>query len=107
PRHKLAMKYEAKGVKWKAGPDERIETLRSYHCGYMGCRVRYNPTEVYFTFIDAPEVPTLVEEPGANTLTCPRHGTWLYQGNCDESSHDLWRCGVRRCDYEQVGAASA
>jgi hypothetical protein len=41
-----------------------------------------------------------VDEPGMNTLKCPRHDDWLYRGMNSNSEQSVdWCCGVKGCDY--------
>lgn len=105
PRDDHRMRYEGKGISWKAGTDNQRHTLASYHCNFEGCSVRYGLQDGYFTVVETPNIPFYVEEPAANTLQCPRHGTWLYRTEADEnaSAYD-WRCGVGGCDYVQSDA---
>ena len=103
PRDDHQMRYEAMGIRWTEGDDGPIQSLSSYHCGYFGCSVRYTPADGYFTVIDAPDVPTVLDEPGANLLRCPRHGTWLYRcKNPAPGGEFAWRCGVESCDYQHA-----
>ena len=72
----------------------------SYHCGFEGCSVRYSPTDGYYMLIGMPNHANSVDEPGVNTLKCPRHGHWLYRRlNIDGEPGVRWRCGVEGCDY--------
>lgn len=99
PRENHELRYEEKGISWMEESDH-VRTVACYHCGYFGCSVRYTPGEGYFTVIDTPNLPNFVEEPGANILQCPRHGTWLYRFRKEgENSGFGWRCGVDGCDY--------
>jgi hypothetical protein len=66
----------------------------------MGCSVRYDHMDGYFTVLNAPERPFLVEEPGASLLQCARHGTRLYRYEDEQSDSGFaWQCGVEGCDY--------
>ena len=100
PRDNHVMRFEANGIRWKDDAESALRTVRSYHCDFEGCSVRYNHTDGYFMVVDTPDHPFFVEEPGTNILQCPRHGTWLYR--CREEHSDValaWRCGVEGCDY--------
>jgi hypothetical protein len=89
------MRYDEEGVAWKEELETEMQTLSSYHCGYMSCTVRYAPSEGYFTVVDAPSIPHFVEEPEVNLYTCLRHGTWLYQSRAEGDIRKLvWRCGT-------------
>ena len=45
-----------------------------------------------------------VDEPGMNTLKCPRHDDWLYRGKNIGSELGVdWCCGVKGCDYRVRG----
>jgi len=103
------MHYEAKGITWPEDPEgSSVHAVSSYHCNYFGCSVRYTHTDGYVTVVDTPERPHFVDEPGANLLQCPRHGTWLYRIK-DESAtirSSVWHCGVEGCDYvNEVGSS--
>jgi hypothetical protein len=100
------MRYEAKGIESRS---ERVtHYTTSYHCNFAGCSVRYTPTDGYFTVIDMPDLPHFVEEPGANLLQCPRHGTWLFRGARKGGTKlFLWKCGVEGCDYQRGDVESA
>jgi hypothetical protein len=72
----------------------------SYHCGYVGCSVRYNSTHGYYTLMGIPGHTYAVDEPGVNTLKCPIHGRWLYRRqnmNAEPGVH--WSCAVEGCEY--------
>jgi hypothetical protein len=103
PRDEHRMRFEPKGISWKALPDDReFETMPSYHCNYESCSVRYDPANGYFTVVLTPDQPYFIEEPGVNLLRCPRHGAWLYKTKTEhrEGDHRFdWRCGVEGCDY--------
>jgi hypothetical protein len=98
PRDNHVMRYEPTGIRWKS-PSGETETLPSYHCPYMGCSVRYDPANGYFTVINAPDVPFFVEEPATNLVRCPRHGAWLYREAEDLTDRFVLKCGVEGCDY--------
>jgi hypothetical protein len=41
-----------------------------------------------------------VDEPGVNTLACPRHACWLYRRESASAQPGAdWSCGVEGCDY--------
>jgi hypothetical protein len=107
PRDDHRMHYEARGVSWKAAPDDKsLQTLPSYHCSFEGCSVRYDLFNGYFTVVHTPDQPYFIEEPGVNLLQCPRHKTWLYRAvNQEGGSHFNWRCGVDGCDHVQPDLA--
>jgi hypothetical protein len=99
PRDNQPMNYEAKGIYWQSASEDHIQTMASYHCNFMGCGVRYDHMNGYFTVLKVPERPFLVEEPSTSPQ-CARHGTWLYR--CEDEQNDsgfAWRCGVEGCDY--------
>lgn len=101
-RHEHQMSFEGKGITWKEG--DETQTLRCYHCSYLGCSVRYTPADGYFTVIETPEAAHFVEEPGLNLFQCLRHGTWMYRCKSD-SGRWIWRCGVDGCDYSTAQAS--
>jgi hypothetical protein len=92
PRDNSTMRYEADGVE---------ENARWYRCGQSDCGVHFSPSAGYFTVVNVLEHLTFADEPGANLLQCPLHGTWLYRCREDNGSGDkfVWRCGVQDCDY--------
>jgi hypothetical protein len=94
PRDHKIMRYEASGL--PSGTDNRP----SYHCGYEGCRVRYDLGNGYFTLIGMPDQINSAEEPGVNTLKCEEHGVWLYRRK-DQAKEwrDEWCCGVEGCQF--------
>ena len=103
PRDEHVMSYEAKGIQSKS--EEETYFIASYHCHFEGCCVRYTPADGYFTVIDTPDLPHFVEEPGANLLQCPRHGTWLFRGASEGGANlFVWHCGVEGCDYVREDA---
>ena len=94
PRDNHVMKYESGRTRANIGDHS------SYHCGYVGCSVRYNSDQGYYTLMGTPSHTYDVDEPGVNTLKCPRHEHWLYrQENSDAKLGARWRCGVEGCDY--------
>jgi hypothetical protein len=91
------MTFEPDGIVWKqAGTKEK---LACYHCGFMGCSVRYAPEHGYFTVVNAPDLPVFIEEPAVNTLQCPAHATWLYRRVQPHSETFEWGCATGGCDY--------
>jgi hypothetical protein len=103
-RHNHVMRYAENGLKWKEEFDTNLQTLSSYHCGYLSCTVHYAPSEGYFTVIDTPNIPHFIGEPGVNLYTSPTHGTWLYQSREETGAPNLvWRCGIENCDYSREG----
>jgi hypothetical protein len=66
-------KYESGGYRANTGG------RALHHRGYVGCRVRYSSTAGYYTLMGIPNHTYAVDEPGINTLKCPRHGHWLYR----------------------------
>jgi hypothetical protein len=103
-RHEHVMRYEEDGIRWKEELDTKMQTVSSYHCGYMSCTVHYAPSEGYFTVVDTPQIPHFIGEPGVNLYICPRHGTWLYQSRAEGDTQRLvWRCGIENCDYSRQG----
>ena len=101
PRDGRRMGYEARGISWKAMPDDKMpQTIASYHCDYDGCSVRFDNLNGYFTVVLTPQQPYFIEEPGVNLLQCPENRTWLYRSESrDSNSRYRWRCGVDGCDY--------
>jgi hypothetical protein len=88
------MKYESCGSRANTG------NLASYHCGSLGCSVRYNSTDGYFMLIGIPDHTYAVEEPGVNSVKCPIHGCWLYRReNRDVEPRVRWFCSVEGCKY--------
>jgi hypothetical protein len=97
-RDNHVMKYESGGSRANTGD------RASYHCGYVGCSVRYNSTAGYYMLMGIPNYTYAVEEPAVNILKCPRHGHWLYrQKNIDAEPGVGWCCGVEGCDYRMRG----
>src|SRR5260370_17223054 len=88
------MKYEFRGYRSNA------RNQASYHCGFEGCSVRYNSTDGYYMLIGMPNHANPVDEPGVNTVKCPKHDHWLYRReNIDAESGVGWCCGVKVCNY--------
>jgi hypothetical protein len=97
-RDNHVMKYESGGSRANTGDRD------SYHCGYVGCSVRYNSTDGYYMLMGIPNHTYTIDEPGINTLKCPRHGHWLYRReNIDAEPGVGWSCGVEGCDYRMRG----
>jgi hypothetical protein len=93
-RDNHVMKYELGGSRSNTGD------RASYHCGFVGCSVRYNSTDGYYMLIGMPGHANAVDEPGVNTARCPIHGRWLYRRKDIEAEADVrWLCGVEGCDY--------
>jgi hypothetical protein len=93
-RDNHVMKYESSGS-WS-----NAENQASYHCGFEGCSVRYNSTDGYYMLIGMPNHANPVDEPGVNTVKCPRHDHWLYRReNIDAEPDVRWCCGVEGCAY--------
>jgi hypothetical protein len=93
-RDNHVMKYELGGSRANTGH------LTSYHCGSVGCSVRYNSTDGYYMLIGMPGHAYAVDEPGVNTMKCPIHGLWLYRReNIDAEPRVRWFCGVEDCHY--------
>lgn len=92
------MKYESGGSRANIGD------RASYHCDYVGCSVRYNSTDGYYMLMGIPNHTYAVDEPGMNTVKCPKHDHWLYRRtNIDGESGVGWCCGVEGCDYMMRG----
>jgi hypothetical protein len=72
-RDNHVMKYEAGRSMANTG----IQS--SYHCGYLGCSVRYNSSTGYYMLMGMSGHTYAVAEPGVNTLKCPKHHHWLYR----------------------------
>ena len=93
-RDNHVMKYESGGSRANTG------NQASYHCGLVGCSVRYNSTDGYYMLIGMPDHANAVDEPGVNTVRCPIHGRWLYRRENIEAEPGVsWFCGVEGCDY--------
>ncbi len=72
----------------------------SYHCGFVGCSVRYNSADGYYMLIGMPDHANAIDEPGVNTARCPVHGRWLYRRESIDAKPGVgWCCGVEGCDY--------
>jgi hypothetical protein len=72
-RDNHVIKHESGGSRANTGGQA------SYHCGYLGCSVRYNSAAGYHMVMGIPKHTYAVDEPGVNTLKCPRHDDWLYR----------------------------
>jgi len=93
-RDNHVMKYEGIGSRSNSG------SQASYHCGFEGCSVRYDPSDGYHMLIGMPDHANTVDEPGVNTAQCPNHGQWLYRRkNVHAEAGVSWCCGVAGCDY--------
>jgi len=91
-RDNRVMKYESCGSRANTGKQA------SYHCGSVGCSVRYNSTDGYFMLFGIPDHTYGVEEPGVNTVKCPVHRSWMYRKkNNDAQSRVRWFCSVEGC----------
>jgi hypothetical protein len=94
PRDSHVMTYESSQSRSNSGDEA------SYHCGFEGCSVRYNSNEGYYMLIGMPDHANAVHEPGVNTLTCPRHGCWLYLRESIDAKPGLgWCCAVEGCNH--------
>lgn len=94
PRDNHVMKYESGGSR------ASTRDHASYHCGYVGCSLRYDATDGYYTLMGTPDHTYSVDEPGVNTVKCPKHGHWLYRRvDIDAEAGVRWCCGVKGCDY--------
>ena len=98
PRDNHIMRYEPTGVRWK-GVSGEDQSLPSYHCPYMGCSVRYDPSNGYYTVIHEPDSPYFVDEPATNLALCPLHGTWLHREMENVAGHFVLRCGIEGCGF--------
>lgn len=88
------MRYESAGSKANTG------SHASYHCGFAGCSVRYDPADGYYMLIGMPDRANPVDEPGVNTIRCPRDHQWLYRrATLGDEPGFGWFCGVEGCDY--------
>lgn len=88
------MKYESGGSRLNTGYQA------SYHCDFEGCSVRFDATDGYYMLIGMPGHAYAVDEPGVNTVKCPKHGRWLYRReNIDAEPQVRWFCGVEGCRY--------
>ena len=93
-RDNHVMKYQARPSRSNA------KNTSSYYCGYVGCSVRYHSSDGYYMLIGMPEHANSVDEPGVNTLKCPKHDRWLYRfQGVDAQGSVRWCCGVNGCDY--------
>jgi hypothetical protein len=94
PRDNHVMKYESRGLRFFA------DDQTSYHCGFEGCSVRYDSADGYYTLLAIDDHAYRLEEPGVNTLKCPRHNSWLYRKEDFGANLGVrWCCGVDGCDY--------
>ena len=57
------------------------------------------PTDITCSF-GMPNHANPVDEPGVNTVKCPRHNHWLYRRQKIDADPGVdWCCGVEGCDY--------
>lgn len=88
------MRYEP------ANSVSNAEHARSYHCNFEGCPVRYDLDTGYYTVVAVSQRTYRLEEPGVNTLQCPKNHGWLYrQEDPASDTGTMWRCGAEGCDY--------
>ncbi len=88
-RDNHVMRYESRRSRSNAGHQA------SYHCGFEGCSFRYDPTDGYYVLIGMPNHANPVDEPGVNTVKCPRHDHWLYRRENIHAEPGVgWSCGV-------------
>jgi hypothetical protein len=91
------MKYERGGSRANSGH------LASYHCGLVGCSVRFNSAAGYYMLFGMPGHAYAVDEPSVNTMKCPIHGRWLYRRrNIGAEPRVGWFCGVEDCHYGYI-----
>jgi anti-sigma B factor antagonist len=58
--------------------------------------------------IGMPDHANSVDEPGVNTLKCPKHDRWLYRlQRVDAQRSVRWCCGVEGCDYRYDSGSKA
>ena len=62
-RDNHAMKYEPSG-----SSSNNAGNQAAYHCGFMGCGVRYNLVDGYYMLIGMPDHANPVDEPGVNAM---------------------------------------
>jgi hypothetical protein len=88
-------------MKYQARPSgSNAKNASSYYCGFVGCSVRYHSSDGYYMLIGMPDHANSVDEPGVNTLKCPKHDRWLYRfQRVDAQGIVRWCCGVEDCDY--------
>lgn len=80
----------------------------SYHCGFVGCSVRYHSSDGYYTLIGMPDHANSVDEPGINLLQCPNHRRWLYRRHTVDAQGTVrWSCAVEGCDYRYDAKSKA
>jgi hypothetical protein len=93
PRDDHAMEYELGSSGSNSGQ------RASYHCGLVGCSVRYNAITGYFMLMGMPNTYS-VDEPGVNVVRCPVHDCWLYRReNIAVAQCVRWCCSVEGCTY--------
>lgn len=96
------MKYQARSSRSNA------KNISSYYCGFEGCSVRYHSSDGYYMLIGMPDHANSVDEPGVNTLKCPKHDRWLYRlQSVDAQGSARWCCGVDGCDYRYDARSKA
>jgi len=96
-RDNRVMKYESGGSRANSG------NLASYHCGSVGCSVRYNSTAGYYMLMEMSGHAYALDEPGVNTVKCPIHGRWLYRReNIGAEPRVRWFCGVEGCHHGYI-----
>src|ERR1041385_6801165 len=61
-RENHVMKYES-----GSSSSNKAGNQAAYHCGFMGCSVRYNLVDGYYMLIGMPDHANAVDEPGVNT----------------------------------------
>jgi hypothetical protein len=69
------MRYEADGVAAESKAYSGEENTPWYRCGQADCGAHFSPNSGYFTVVNVLEHLSFVDEPGANLLQCPLHGT--------------------------------
>ena len=75
PRDNSTMRYEADGVAAESKAYSGEENTPWYRCGQADCGAHFSPNSGYFTVVNVLEHLSFVDEPGANLLQCPLHGT--------------------------------
>src|SRR5438874_13362234 len=80
-RDNHVMKYESGGSRSNTGD------RASYHCGFVGCSVRYNSTDGYYMLIGMADHANSVDQPGVNTASCPLPCRGLYRTEYIEPNH--------------------
>jgi len=94
PRDNHSMHFES--PKRRSNPGHQP----SYHCGFAGCGVRFDPVYGYYTLVGIDGRFFHLEEPGVNTMKCPLHDAWLYRKEDFAAEPGVqWCCGVADCHY--------